>query len=512
MKLNLDIIRDHLPDVYKTRSFGPKNKALSLSRPLLCEAGTNLEEGQLYLAYANILNTISATKNVYLICIGNQLDHNWIVQGAQILQIQHPQDFLTIFNDICKIFDRFDEWETALRNEIENQIDFNIQNVLQLGAQILDNEISVTDHSLQVILRAKIETSEKEQQLVTISDTPLPIDIRFSENIKNVCQIERTITVPYISSLETSETKQIRYYCKNLYPLGHFTGCIAVGESNHSFRESDFALSDYYFTYFQKAFLKYLQSFSPSESDAVSALRHLINHVPLTPAEYEHFTLHPDECWVCFKLSEKRNSRYMPKDYMYSTLNTLMVKIVYAVLCHDEILGIIRLPSKSDINTLVLFQELLNRMNYTAGISNKFTQIEQANFYFLQANYAAEKYHLNPEKGILYYFSDYTLEYMLNECTGNLPLSSLYSDGLITVIEYDRKRNTNYLHTLDVYLKNEMSITQTSKELFIHRSSLLKRLDKIRRLIPENLEDPNVRLYYRLSLALLEAANNNLLH
>nr|WP_279380137.1 helix-turn-helix domain-containing protein [Sporosalibacterium faouarense] len=63
-------------------------------------------------------------------------------------------------------------------------------------------------------------------------------------------------------------------------------------------------------------------------------------------------------------------------------------------------------------------------------------------------------------------------------------------------------RSTDYVETLDTYLKNEMRPTKTADELFLHRSSLSKRLKKISKLLDADLDDPDVRLYLRICLYL----------
>lgn len=64
-----------------------------------------------------------------------------------------------------------------------------------------------------------------------------------------------------------------------------------------------------------------------------------------------------------------------------------------------------------------------------------------------------------------------------------MSIEALTDSSLKRVIEYDRKRHTEYLYTLEIYLKNETSITRTSEELFIHRSSLIKRINKLKKLL-----------------------------
>lgn len=499
MKLNLDIIFDHLPDSFQKKRLGKTDYSLHLSRPLLCDTSTFIQSGSLYMLRADVLNQMSVQKNASFIVLGRHIKQEWILNHADLLLIEEPQDFLTVFNEISKIYDNFDNWELNLRNELEKDIDFDIKNVLILGAKMLKNDIMVTDHTLQLILQAKYRSSTQEpgQASITVTDTRTPMDLQLCSRFKNVYLTERNITKPYISSFEQSD---IRSYCNNLYPQEHFAGCIAVSEADHTFLKSDFPLMDYYFAYFQKTFFKYLQSFNPTESSTIRALLHLLNQEPLSPEESSYFTLKEGEHWVCFKLKELSNSRYMPKEYMYATLNTLLPQKAYSVIYRGEIIGLLRLAQKPE-ETITLFKELLNRMNYTAGLSNKFTDLSHVSLYFLQASYASQN---NRQDSHLYSFSQCVLQYVLYECTNNMPASLLCTDGLAAIMEYDQKRNTDYLHTLDIYLQHEMSVTKTAEKLFIHRSSLLKRLNKIKQLLPEteNLNDPNIRLYYRFFFAL----------
>ncbi|MBS6448201.1 MAG: helix-turn-helix domain-containing protein [Clostridiales bacterium] len=54
-------------------------------------------------------------------------------------------------------------------------------------------------------------------------------------------------------------------------------------------------------------------------------------------------------------------------------------------------------------------------------------------------------------------------------------------------------------------------IAKTAEALLIHRSSLLKRLDKIYRLLCSTLDTPEERLYLRLCLELLQRTNREAL-
>lgn len=111
----------------------------------------------------------------------------------------------------------------------------------------------------------------------------------------------------------------------------------------------------------------------------------------------------------------------------------------------------------------------------------------------------------------LSFFRDHVLPCMLDACLNELPVESLLTQGLRALIDHDQQKNSEYLHTLDLYLQNETSVSRTAEALFIHRSSLLKRLDKIYRLLGSTLDTPEERLYLRLCLELLRRAGKEAL-
>jgi purine catabolism regulator len=57
------------------------------------------------------------------------------------------------------------------------------------------------------------------------------------------------------------------------------------------------------------------------------------------------------------------------------------------------------------------------------------------------------------------------------------------------LVEYDRERGLDLIHTLMVYIRNLSNVSQTSRELNLHRQSLLYRLGKIETLTSLSLTD-----------------------
>ena len=78
-----------------------------------------------------------------------------------------------------------------------------------------------------------------------------------------------------------------------------------------------------------------------------------------------------------------------------------------------------------------------------------------------------------------------------------------YVKGLQRVIDHDAHSQTDYVKTLRTYLDNNMNIAQTARDLFIHRTSLIARLERIASLLDIDLDNPNDRLQLAINLRML---------
>ncbi len=81
-----------------------------------------------------------------------------------------------------------------------------------------------------------------------------------------------------------------------------------------------------------------------------------------------------------------------------------------------------------------------------------------------------------------YAFYDYLLKYPEEK--------NYYQNGSLRIlIQYDEENHTEYTETLMMYFTCMFNASETSKRLFIHRNTLLKRLNKIKGLLQMDLDD-----------------------
>ena len=71
---------------------------------------------------------------------------------------------------------------------------------------------------------------------------------------------------------------------------------------------------------------------------------------------------------------------------------------------------------------------------------------------------------------------------------------NLYLSYIRTLYEYDQERDAELVKTLEAYLEHGGGLVDTAKVLFIHRNTLLHRLERIESLCQIDLRDPLHRL------------------
>lgn len=91
----------------------------------------------------------------------------------------------------------------------------------------------------------------------------------------------------------------------------------------------------------------------------------------------------------------------------------------------------------------------------------------------------------------------------------DLPMAQRYCDQIIgPLVQYDKSHSNNLVQTIDAYFNHHGNISQTAEMLFIHRNTLLYRLDRIQELTGQDLDNANDRLALQLALKLWQLLPN----
>ena len=173
----------------------------------------------------------------------------------------------------------------------------------------------------------------------------------------------------------------------------------------------------------------------------------------------------------------------------------------FCVHCEDGLAAVIHMKTTQELpDILVSLREFLLENGFVGGMSDPFEDVTLLRDHLRQASTALQYADGGPGLSL---FSECAMRHLLSFFPQER-IRALVHPALLTLREQDRVNGSELYETLRVYLENERSLVKTAKALFIHRNTLLYRLEKLHQLVELDLEDAELRLYLTLSFYMLE--------
>lgn len=97
-------------------------------------------------------------------------------------------------------------------------------------------------------------------------------------------------------------------------------------------------------------------------------------------------------------------------------------------------------------------------------------------------------------------YRNYTFIKMFSFLYQNNRSFVLENQALQVLLGKDRSSRTNYVHTIRIYLSENCNITRTAERLFIHRHTLINRIQTVSELCGMNFNDYYTRIYFSMAL------------
>lgn len=128
-------------------------------------------------------------------------------------------------------------------------------------------------------------------------------------------------------------------------------------------------------------------------------------------------------------------------------------------------------------------------IRFSIGVGNPCQHIGDYRRGYAEANEALQMgQHLNLEGGVTH-FNDLGVYRYLYKIARMDDLRDMYQDQVAHIANYDRRKGTDLLDTLEIYLECAGNLTKTSKRLFVHRNTLIQRLDRLQSLCEIDLQE-----------------------
>jgi hypothetical protein len=149
-------------------------------------------------------------------------------------------------------------------------------------------------------------------------------------------------------------------------------------------------------------------------------------------------------------------------------------------------------------------EELLNKLNCKGSISKRFSNLTDMNIYYRKAKTILSFCKTITASKNLYVEEEFGLYSFINAGLENHNAFEVCHPDIIALYEYDKQYSTDYLETLYQYLICDRNIVKAAKALFIHRNTMNYRMEKINSLIHYDEENPDVKSYILMSIYILK--------
>ncbi len=135
------------------------------------------------------------------------------------------------------------------------------------------------------------------------------------------------------------------------------------------------------------------------------------------------------------------------------------------------------------------------------NVGRSFTEWHQMEQSYTQARLTNNQRQQEGVKETVLYYRDNGVEQLFNQLDQNEIF--YFCKSVLKDLAYPTEdAKIDLRNTLDIYLKNQGEITQTSNELFIHRNTVKYRINRCEEILDVEVDDPEVSLNLRLALTL----------
>jgi len=144
------------------------------------------------------------------------------------------------------------------------------------------------------------------------------------------------------------------------------------------------------------------------------------------------------------------------------------------------------------------------------GIGNQCQSINDYRRGFAEASEALQMGQSLNHDGSVTHFNDLGVYRYLYKIARMDDLRDMYQDQVAHIATYDRRKGTDLLDTLETYLECAGNLTKTSERLFVHRNTLIQRLERLQSLCDIDIQDRSNWLTLQVAIKVFKLRSNDM--
>ncbi|MBR5338375.1 MAG: helix-turn-helix domain-containing protein [Lachnospiraceae bacterium] len=506
-KINMQI----LVDAYEEKHSGvtlmnSNNDSPHLTGARLYSDTTALKEQNVYIAEFENIKDKPIPEGICLVVIGGDFKKSYKGDNCCIV-LPEALDPVDVLMETLEVLDTNKAWDMKLQNALN--LDRGIAELCNISYEYFKNPLFVHDNQFYILACPVVAEGMTKWEVdartgMQMVSTELLNDFKIDE------EYIQTLSTTKASIFSANQRGYRILYVNMWNDNGSWSGRLCINEVQHPMKPGQFVAAEYFTQILKIAFRRHNIVSGGYERPFETILKDIINQRIYAVEQieerisYNKWNLY--DSYVCMKIGlENRTVDLMAA---ISTCNTIENSIdgSYAFVFEENILIVVNLTmaglTMADCMTKMAY--IIREGLFVVGVSDEYSNFALTPYYYRQACIAHDYGKKSDSTRWCHQFEDFALDYMLENACGDIPPQHVCLGGLQILQAYDNKNETELYKTLKVYLQNERNAVHTAKELFIHRSTLFYRLDRIKELIHIDLDNPRTRLYINISYRILE--------
>ncbi len=138
-------------------------------------------------------------------------------------------------------------------------------------------------------------------------------------------------------------------------------------------------------------------------------------------------------------------------------------------------------------------------ISFSIGVGTPIQDYLNIKASYYQANEAI-KYASQNDSVCVFYYENFMVDQLLGCVQDEQILKDFVRLSIGALVDYDSEHSTNLVETLEIYFECNANVSIAAKRLFLHRNSLIYRMDRIKDILNTDLKNPTELLTLQVGL------------
>ena len=415
-----------------------------------------------------------------------------------------PEDSVPeLFNSLQEIFDRYESWDLQLCALLREESSLNA--MLDCCQTVFANPILL--QAADFFLVAHSGMIDENPELSHLTDAEESFETITTSKLDPEFNASREKRDPFFLPAYLSGSRQL---CVNIFRHGAYAYRLIMSEELTPLLLDQAPLLQHLASYVEPLLLR---ADEESLGESYSLERTLAEIISEKMTDYALISSHLSEygwasghsyCCMTLKMTSL-DSQNLTSHYLCHHFEEI-VPGSCAFQYEDELVVFINLTRfDGTIDKLLLTTTPFLRDSFLkTGVSSAIRGTTDLRYCYMQASIALDAGSKYQNYRWVHRFEDISIAYLCDCCIRDMPAHMVCSEKLMRLRMYDAAHNSQFCSTLRVFLDTHLNAVQAARRLYIHRSTFLYRLERIKEIIDIDFNDEEMLFYLMLSFRITD--------